>query len=130
MKVKLKINPTEQIVRDKGLAVGGDVQKFWTQNVLRRIQRYMPYRTGATIKIMIAQTDISKPEILLDVPYGKYLFYGKVMVGKAPKSVTNRDLNYTKTKNPKAGKRWDLALKAAEMPVMRRELQNYIDRKG
>ena len=130
MKVKLKMNPVNQIIRDKGLNASGDVQKFHTQNVLRRIQRYMPYRTGATIKVMIAQTNISKPEIVLDVPYAKYLFYGKVMVGKAPKKVTSIDLNYTKTKNPKAGKRWDLALSAAEGNQIAADLQRYIERKG
>ena len=130
MKVKLIMNPVSRIIRDKGLDASGDAQKFHTQNVLRRIQKYMPYRSGATIKIMIAQTSIQKPEIVLDVPYGKYLFYGKVMVGKAPKRVTDRDLNYTKTKNPKAGKRWDLALSAAEGKQMAAELQRYLSRRG
>ena len=130
MKVKLIMNPVSRIIRDKGLDASGDAQKFHTQNVLRRIQKYMPYRSGATIKIMIAQTSIQKPEIVLDVPYGKYLFYGKVMVGKAPKRVTDRDLNYTKTKNSKAGKRWDLALSAAEGKQMAAELQRYLSRRG
>lgn len=130
MKIKLIMNPVSRIIRDKGLDASGDAQKFHTQNVLRRIQKYMPYRSGATIKIMIAQTSIQKPEIVLDVPYGKYLFYGKVMVGKAPKRVTDRDLNYTKTKNSKAGKRWDLALSAAEGKQMAAELQRYLSRRG
>ena len=130
MKVKLIMNPVSRIIRDKGLGASGDAQKFHTQNVLRRIQKYMPYRSGTTIKIMIAQTSIQKPEIVLDVPYGKYLFYGKVMVGKAPKRVTDRDLNYTKTKNSKAGKRWDLALSAAEGKQMAAELQRYLSRRG
>lgn len=130
MKVKLIMNPVSRIIRDKGLDASGDAQKFHTQNVLRRIQKYMPYRSGTTIKIMIAQTNLQKPEIVLDVPYGKYLFYGKVMVGKAPKRVTDRDLNYTKTKNSKAGKRWDLALSAAEGKQMAAELQRYLSRRG
>ncbi len=130
MKIKLIMNPVSRIIRDKGLDASGDAQKFHTQNVLRRIQKYMPYRSGTTIKIMIAQTNLQKPEIVLDVPYGKYLFYGKVMVGKAPKRVTDRDLNYTKTKNPKAGKRWDLALSAAEGKQMAAELQRYLSRRG
>lgn len=130
MKVKLVMHPANRIIKDKGLDPSGDVQRFHTQNVLRRIQRYMPYRTGATIKIMIAQTDVSRPEIILDVPYGKYLFYGKAMEGKPPKSVTDRDLHYTKTKNPKAGPRWDRALSAAEGGQMADDLQRYIKRKG
>lgn len=128
--VKLKLKPASQIEKRLGIDPSGDVQRFHTQNVLRRITKFMPYRTGATIKITIAQTDINKPFIVTDVPYGKYLYYGKVMVGPAPKTVTNRDLVYTKTKNPQAGPFWDRALVAAEGSVLQRELQAYINRKG
>jgi len=129
-KVTVYVKPTKQILKDKGLGPGGDVQRFHTQNVLRRIQKYMPYRTGATIKLTIAQTDINKPQIITDVPYGKYLYYGKAMEGSPPKRVTDRDLQYTKTKNPQAGPYWDRALVAAERAVLQRELQNYINRKA
>jgi len=100
-KYKLVLNPVSQIVRDKGLNSEEQAQRFHTQNVLRRIQKYMPYRTGTTIKLTIAQTDINKPEIVTDTPYARYLFYGYAMEGKAPKRVTDRPLKYTKTKNPK-----------------------------
>lgn len=130
MKAKLKMNPVSQIIRDHGLNKSGDVQKFHTQNVSRRIQKYMPYRTGSTIKLMIAQTDINKPEIVTDTPYAKYLFYGYAMEGKAPKRVTDRPLNYTKTKNPQAGPRWDRALVAAEGNALAADLRRYIKRKG
>lgn len=128
-KISVDMKPVNQILKAKGLTAGGDVQRFHTQNVLRRIQKYMPYRTGATIKAMIAQTDISKPEIVLDVPHGRYLYHGKAMEGKAPKTVTDRDLQYTKTKNPQAGPYWDRALVAAEMHAMQADLQRYVNRK-
>ena len=127
---KLVMNPVSKIIRDKGLNASGDVQAFHTQNVLRRIQKYMPYRTGATIKLTIAQTDIHKPEIVTDTPYARYLFYGYAMEGKAPKRVTSRPLHYTKTKNPNAGPRWDRALSAAEGKALAADLQRYIDRNG
>lgn len=126
MKVYLKMNPVSKIISDKGITPGGSVQAFHTNNVMRRIVKYMPYRSGATIKVMIAQTNISKPYIVLDVPYAKYLYYGKVMVGRAPKKVTDISLEYTKEKNPLAGPLWDRRLVAAEGAVMQRELQNYI----
>lgn len=129
-KIRLDMKPINRILKAKGLTADGDVQRFHTQNVLRRIQKYMPYRTGATIKLMVVQTDISKPEIILDVPYGKYLYYGKVMVGRAPKSVTDRPLRYTRTKNTRAGPFWDRALVAAERAALQADLQRYIDRKA
>ncbi|MFR3972328.1 MAG: hypothetical protein ACLTZH_03285 [Subdoligranulum sp.] len=60
------------------------------QNVLRRIQKYMPYRTGATIKLTIAQTDTHVPEIVTDNPQARYLYYGMSKSGKP--------LNYTQIK--------------------------------
>ncbi len=137
--VKLILNPLSQIVRDKGLSVSGDVQRFHTQNVMRRIVKYMPYREGGTIKLTIAQTNINKPEIVTDVPYGKFLFYGKVMVGihsgsawahkNEPKKVINKDLHYTDAKNPQAGPRWDRALSAAEGAAMAADAQRFIKSK-
>lgn len=129
-KVRLDMKPIRRLLKEKGLAVTGDVQRFHTANVLRRIIKYMPYRTGATIKLTQAQTVISKPEIVTDVPYGKYLYYGKVMVGAPPKRATDRDLRYTKTKNPLAGPFWDRALTAAEGAAMVSDLQRYIRMKG
>ena len=90
MKVTLSMNPIKQIVSDKGLDAQGAVQRYHTQNVLRRIVKYMPYRTGATIKLTIAQTDIRKPFLLTDAPHAKYLFYGKALEGPAQRSVTER----------------------------------------
>ena len=39
---QLEMHSVGQILHDKGLDPGGDVQMFHTQNVLRRIVRYMP----------------------------------------------------------------------------------------
>lgn len=128
-KITLNMKPVRRILAYKGLTAGGDVQRFYTANVLRRIVRYMPYRTGATIKLTVAQTDIGRPQIVTNVPYCKYLYYGKAMEGGPPKRVTDRDLNYTKTKNPRAGPFWDRAMMAAEGAALAADLQRYIKSK-
>lgn len=147
--IALSMKELNQILKDKGLDESGDVQQFHTQNVLRRIKKYMPFLTGATYKITAIQTDIRKPMIVTDVPYGKYLFYGKVMVnaktGKGPALIpgvgyrykkgtilkeTGRPLEYTRTKNPAAGPRWDKALSAAEGAAMAADVERYLKRKG
>ena len=147
MKVKLQLPTAAQLIRDKGLAPDGDVQRFHTQNVLKRIKRYMPYVSGATYKITVAQTDINKPEIVTNTPYAKYLFYGKKMIDPkinasgfltpegwrsrrgSVKVLTAENLKYNKTKNPAAGPRWDRALVAAEGKTLVADLQSYIDRR-
>ena len=147
MKVKMYLPTAAQLIRKKGFAKDGHVQMFHTQNVLKRIKRYMPYRSGATYKVTVSQTNIRKPEIVTDVPYAKYLFYGKVMIDpkigaagflttegwrsrkNSIKVLTNRPLKYTKTKNPHAGPHWDRTLVAYEGRAMVADLQRYIDRR-
>lgn len=136
----LEMHSVKQILKDKGLAPDGYVQMFHTQNVLRRILKYMPYQSGMTIKVTVAQTNIRKPLIVTDTPYARFLFNGKLMVGDVTgspwarkgetKHVVNRPLDYTKTKNPKAGPFWDRALSAAEGPAMAADVQRYIRSKG
>lgn len=148
MKVKLFLPSASQIIRSKGLAADGAVQMFHTQNVLRRIKKYMPFRTGVTYKITVAQTDIRKPEIVTDTPYAKYLFHGKVMIDPqinaagfmtpegwrsrkgCVKVLTNRGLQIFRGKNPQAGPRWDKVLSVNEGKAMAADLQRFIDKRS
>ena len=150
---ELEMHSVDRILKDKGLDPGGDVQVFHTQNVLRRIIKYMPFKTGMTIKVTVAQTDVRKPYIITNTPYARYLYHGKVMVnsktGKGPANIpgvgpryrkgttlkpTNRKLEYNKAKNSLAGSfagpYWDRRLKAAEGKALAADLQRYIDWKG
>lgn len=144
----LTMKDANQIIKDKGLAPGGDAQAFHTQNVLRRIKKYMPFLSGALYKITQIQTDIRKPEIVTEAPQAEYLFEGKKMVDPkinaagfmtpegwrsrrgCVKVLTGTPLEYTKTKNPMAGPHWDKALSAAEGRAMAEDLQRYQARKG
>lgn len=146
-RVAVELRPVREIIRKKGLMPGGAVQRQHTANVLRRIVRYLPYRSGETIKQTIIQTDINRPEIVTRSSYAKYIYYGKVMVdpktGAAgfmtkkgwrsrkgvPKVRTDRPLEYTKDMNPLAGPRWDRRLVSAEGKLLARELQDYLDRR-
>lgn len=149
MKVKMYLPSASKLVRSKGLGKDGNVQAFHTRNVLRRLKRYMPFCTGATYKTTVAQTDIRKPEIVTDVPYARYLYFGKAMVnsktGKGPAlipgvgyryrkgtvlKVTDRNLKYTTTKNSDAGPFWDRTLIAREGSAMTADLQRYINRRS
>ena len=143
----LEMNSVDKILRDKGLDPAGDVQRFHTANVLRRIIKYMPFLSGMLVKLTIIQTDISRPVIVTDAPEAEYLFEGKVMVDPKNNAAgfmtpegwrsrkgcvkvrTNRDLKYTKMKNPRAGPHWDKALSTAEGKAMAADLQRYVERK-
>ena len=146
--IKVDLKPVNTVLHGKGLTADGDVQRFHTANVLRRIVKYMPYRTGATIKLTQAQSPIDRPEINLFAPYARYLHEGRAMVdaatGKGPSFIpgvgprwprgskltaTDRPLTYTRTKNPNAGPYWGRRLMAAEGDAMRADLKNYVQRR-
>ena len=116
--VTIKLPTGKQIIDQLGLGEKGEVQMFHTANVLRRIQRYMPFRTGATIKLTIAQTDIRVPEIVTQVPHAVYIYKGL--------SRSGNPLNYTRTKNPMAGPYWDETLVAFRSEEHTSELQSRI----
>lgn len=127
MRVKLEMKGAEQILREQGLGKGGDVQRFLTSEVNRRLGKYMPHRSGALetkLKYIRSDTEI---EVL--GPYAKYQYYGKAMEGQPPKVVTSRDLEYTKDFNPLAGPRWEKRMMAAEGEQLLRELKAYLARR-
>ena len=126
--VKVNMNPINRILKDKGLTAGGDVQRFHTSKVNRRIGKYMPHRSGALeTKLKHVKSDT---EIEVLGPYAKYQYYGVAMEGKPPMVPTACPLKYTKTFNPHAGPFWDRALVTAEGAVLQRELQSYINRRA
>lgn len=146
--IKVDMAPVSAVMQQLGVTARGDVQRFHTANVRRRIQKYMPYRSGATIKLMIVQSPSDEPFIHVDAPYARMLYYGKVMVDpktraagfltengwrsrKGVKKVrSSRDIEYDKTKNPQAGPLWDRKLIAAEGAAMQADLQRYVDRRA
>ena len=145
----IKVDSPKRMLKNHGLDQSGAVQKFHTANVIRRIQKYMPFRSGATIQLMVAQSPISEPFVNVIAPYARFLYYGRLMVdpvtGAAsflnkdgewrswtktphvPKIVSDRPINYTTTFNPQAGPFWDRRLLASEKDAMRQDLQNYVD---
>ena len=127
-KIKVEMKPVGAILARLGIDKNGRVQRFLTETVNRRITRYMPFRTGV---LATKLKFVSSPtEITVNGPYARYQYYGKVMVGRPPKQVTDIDLNYDKTKHPNAGPFWDRRMMAAEKDVIVREVQAYVKRGG
>lgn len=145
--IKTEMQPIAQILKNHGLDSNGRVQLYVTNMVNRRLSRYMPFRSGALatkLKYVASPT-----EIVVVAPYARYQYYGKVMVnaatGKGPAlipdvgyrfpkgsnlMVTDRDLEYDRTKNPEAGPFWDRRLMSKEKAQMVKEVQDYINRTG
>lgn len=126
--VTYEMMPVASTLRRLGLSNDGDVQKQLTNIVNKRITRYMPFRTGMLSGP--SKRIVSSTAIEITAPYARYQYFGKAMEGRAPKIVTERDLNYDKTKNPLAGPYWDRRLIAAEGKAIVSDLQRYVDRRN
>lgn len=126
-RIKVNMKPVNKIITRLGIDKSGDVQMQATRIVNQRLTRYMPFRSGVLatkLKFIKSPTEI---EVL--GPYARYQYYGKAMEGKPPKVVTDRDLNYDKTKNPQAGPFWERRMMAAEGRAVVKELQDFINRR-
>ena len=146
-RIKVEMKPVSTILARLGVDRNGDVQMQLTRIVNKRITKYMPFRSGAlATKLKYIK---SPTEIVVNAPYARYQYYGKVMVnsktGKGPAlipgvgfryrkgttlKVTNRDLEYDITKNQRAGPFWDKRMMAAEKGAIVSDIQAYIRRKG
>lgn len=147
-RVIVDMRPVNTIITRLGLDRDGDVQLFLTNNINKRITRYMPYRTG----VLATKSKYIKSPTEIEVlgPYARYMYYGEVMVDpvtraagfrdkegnwKSRKNVSKvrsgRPIQYDKTKgHPRAGPYWDKKLMAAEGAQIAADVQEYVDRKA
>ena len=130
MNVTYQFGPPAQQLKQLGLGPDGDARKFHTNNVARRIKKYLPYRTHGNVPKAVTQgVDLKNQRIVIRGDQMRYLDGGKVMAGKAPKRLTGKDLVYTTTTNRLAGPHWARRLKELEGRVLTQELEAYIDRR-
>lgn len=127
IRVKVNMKPAERILEAHGLGKSGDVQRFVTSCIDRRITKYMPFRSGTLATK--SKHVVSPTEIRIDGPSAAYQYHGKVMVGPPPKRVTDKNLRYDRSKHPLAGSFWDRRLMAAEGKQIAQEVQEYVRRR-
>ena len=101
-KTRVDIKPINQILKRHGLQQDGEVNLFLRNEVERYSDSYIPF-LKSTLKNN--KSHPNSHSIKYNSPYARYQYYGKVMVGKAPKKVTNKDLKYSGA--PKRGAFWD-----------------------
>lgn len=69
-------------------------QMFVDSEVLRLSSPYIPFQSGMLEKSGILGTTVGSGEVIWNAPYARYLYYGKVMVGRAPKKLTDKNLKF------------------------------------
>lgn len=119
--VKIDVSDAATILKNHGLNPGGRVQAFFTSEVMKKADPYVPFLAGALKNS--ARVSEDKCAIIYDTPYARYHWFGKLMVdpvtGKGAfyspsygfwsrpdvnKEKTDRDLNYNGA--PLRGPRW------------------------
>lgn len=120
--VSIDIDDVNQILRRHGLQDGGPVQKFFTGELMRLSDPYVPFRSGPLKNTVQPSNDWDA--IIYNTPYARYHWYGKLMVDpitkkgsfydprsgrhwsrpNTPKELTTRDLHYTG--GPLRGPKW------------------------
>lgn len=83
------------------------VAQAWLDNeVLKDSAPFVPRLAGELEQSGERGTKIGSGEVVYNSPYARYQYYGKVMIGPAPKQVTDIDLQYSKQAHPAAGHFW------------------------
>lgn len=81
-----------------------EAQIFIDNEVLRLSNPYIPMQSSLLQKSGILGTVPGSGKVVYNAPYAKYQYYGKVMVGRAPKQLTDKDIVYHGA--PKRGAFW------------------------
>lgn len=85
-------------------------QSFVDSEVLRLCDPLTPMRSKALILSGTLATDVGSGLVQYNAPYARYHYYGKLMVGPAPKKLTEIDLTYEGA--PQRGAFWFERMKA------------------
>ncbi len=90
-KAKLEWNPN---FVDRWSGRYDAAQMFVDSEVLRLSDPYTPFQTGLLKKSGILGTIPGQGEVVWNAPYARYQYYGKLMVGRAPKELTEVNLQH------------------------------------
>lgn len=119
--IKVDFNDVNKVIADHGLAPGGEVQKFFSNELLRISDPYTPFKSGVTADTAYVSPDGTSINYV--TPYSQYIWHGKLMVDpvtkkgafysptygfwsrpKVQKELTDKDLKYQGA--PLRGPKW------------------------
>ena len=119
MAITANMDDVGTMLRKRGLEPSGRVQKILTSECVRYMDKYTPMSPGAGAHFK-NRVQVEDDGAIYPGPYAKYHFYGKLMVGRAPKKLTNKDMVYHGA--PKRGPFWDRRMWADKKSVIMDEI--------
>lgn len=124
--VDVKINRPSTIIDRLGIAPGGKTFIFFMTEIERHMNKYLPYRdNGSVVDAMNIGRDTTKGQWVFNLPYAKYLYYGKAMAGK-PKKPIDKNLVYTKDVHPQAGPFWDKSIMTNDIKKIAKSVEKFM----
>ena len=143
-RVRVNMKPVNTILSRLGVDRNGDVQRFVTNTVNKRITRYMPYRSGVLSTKSKHIKSLTEIEVISK--YARYMYYGELMVDHITGSAwspkygwkvrTGIPLNYHRpgsgengAGNSLAGPFWDRHLMNNEGDQIAADVQDYVKRR-
>lgn len=104
MSVTVKTRELQTIYKSLGLESKGKVQAFLDETVVKNLQKYVSFESGAQSLSIPTASNYGSGRVTINVPYARFQAEGKVMVSSKTgsawakkgekKVVTNRDLTY------------------------------------
>ena len=91
--VQIKMDNINKGLSKRGLTAKVVVQRVFTNECARYMDKYIPMSQGAGVH-MKNMKNVEVDSVTYAGPYARYQWGGKVMIGPAPKRVTNIDLKY------------------------------------
>lgn len=127
MEVQFDMKPAGVLMEERGLNLGGKVQKVVDNACIAKMVSYTPMRTGMLVKSVDLGTKIGSGKLEYASPYARYLYYGEIYGPNYPiyqdgelvgyysppkKEPTGREMEYSTSVHPDAGKLWFERMKA------------------
>jgi hypothetical protein len=111
MTVVFNMDSAAEILRRRGLEPNGRIQRMFTARCAAEMDPYVPMQQGVLKNTRIIDVD----SVTYNMPYARFQYYGKVMVGEKSRSayaklgerkvVIDKDLQHHGA--PKRGPFWD-----------------------
>lgn len=119
----MRLKPISTLKADLGINPGGKVQKFFTDTCAKHMDKYVPKDIGnlrdTVVKDGEVTSNVTANTITYTQEYAHAQYTGEVNGHKISKWTT-----------PGTGPRWDERMKSAEMQIVVKEVQDYINKKG
>ncbi len=114
----MKMKPTSAIKVDLGINPNGRIQRFFVDDCIRHMDKYIPMRSGN----LAGTYTTTSTSVTYTMPYARYQYYGVSKNGKP--------LHYSTKGHAYAGKHWDKRMVSAEIQDVVKEVQEEIRKNG